>query len=122
MKFAILEHHDPRLGRHIDLLLEVPGSDDLRTWRMAKPPSLVSQPAEEISRHRRAYLTYQGPVYPDRGYVQSWDRGWYEALIDRPGIIRIRCRGTRGAGILELVGDAVDESAPWQCRWTATFR
>ena len=122
MNFVILQHHDAVFGRHIDLLLEVPNSKDLRAWRMASPPSLVPQPAEEIAPHRRAYLTYQGPVYPNRGYVARWDRGRYETLIDRPGIIRIACRGNKGAGILELVGDAIDESALWMCRWTSTFR
>jgi hypothetical protein len=119
VKFVILEHHDRVFGQHIDLMLEQPGKDGLRTWRMARLPSLQSQSAEELAPHRRAYLTYQGPVYPDRGWVRRRDRGTYQPLIDRPGLIRLRWEGESGSGILELEGDAVDDSALWQCRQTA---
>ncbi|MBY0589491.1 hypothetical protein K2X85_20135 [bacterium] len=118
MRFVILEHHDRVFGTHIDFMVEQPGSEHLRTWRMAKAPNGTAQPAEEIAPHRHAYLTYQGPVYPDRGWVRRIDAGTFDTIVNRPGLLRLRWRGTKDAGILELEGDSVDESALWQCRQT----
>jgi hypothetical protein len=108
-RFAILTHDHPHL--HWDLLLEVPGQETLRTWRLEKPPAPgeIIQ-AETLPDHRRIYLDYEGPISKGRGEVKQWDGGEYEALSQTATEIILRFEGTR------LQGEAVlhcDELGAW---------
>ena len=54
--------------------------DALATWRLHRHPVTVSErpiPATRIDDHRKAYLTYEGPISRDRGDVRIVDRGTY---------------------------------------------
>jgi len=85
---VILEHTTAD-GAHHDWLIEDPRlpnpqAPDARLWtaRVLAPPSQWTQLArfdlEVIAPHRRAYLTYEGPVSGDRGRVRRVAKGWCE--------------------------------------------
>lgn len=105
--FVIQEHRDGE-GVHWDLMLHRPREsndpDDkvLATWRLAVAPT-----SENLSRrlsavalpdHRRAYLTYQGPISHGRGHCQIFDQGLYEPIESHPDFWHIRLTGRRLSG------------------------
>lgn len=108
--FVLLEHDTTAcknapegVGRHWDLLLEVPGQERLATWRLtADPCQGMPVPAERIGDHRRHYLTYEGPLSDDRGVVRRIDAG--SAQIVREGLERLvlRLDGRHLAGLFEI--------------------
>jgi hypothetical protein len=78
MRFVILKHrgHD---DLHYDLMLE--GHETLITWSCSQNP--LTHPTAQCKRiadHRKAYLTYEGPVSQNRGVVEQIASGQYEAL------------------------------------------
>ena len=96
-RFAILTHNHPHW--HWDLLLEQPGRELLRTWRLERPPEPGSPiRAEALPEHRRLYLDYEGPVSGGRGEVKRWDAGEYELCSESPGRIELRITGGRTQG------------------------
>lgn len=100
-QFVILHHvlHD---GEHWDLMLETePGCERLLTWQLpAEPTGLGAFPiaARPIGDHRRAYLTYEGPVSGDRGHVRRVDAGQVEWLASGTGRHELRLKGRRLRG------------------------
>lgn len=59
----------------------------LATWQLARDPACLqaadsqeSVPARRIGDHRRAYLTYEGPVSGNRGTVSRVAQGQYELM------------------------------------------
>jgi hypothetical protein len=99
MRYVILQHD--WLGIHYDLMFEVGSA--LRTWRLDQPPQR-GQPLNAVRSfdHRLLYLDYEGPVSGDRGHVKRWDAGTYEGDLDAPNPLRLRLRGNRWQGIIEL--------------------
>lgn len=74
-RFVVLEHDSPR-GRHWDLMFETGAA--LATWALDEPPDAASEvQAQSLTRHRIAYLDYEGPVSGDRGSVARWDEGTF---------------------------------------------
>lgn len=88
-KFVLLEHDTtqptcpPPPGRevHWDLLIAADDTERVPTWRLLRDPraAVGEIPAERIADHRRHYLTYEGPVSGDRGYVRRVDAGGLRA-------------------------------------------
>lgn len=80
-QFVLLHHRlppDSDRPDHFDLMLE--DGDSLLTWAVADFPHERSQLAEELPRHRMAYLTYEGPVSKNRGQVKRVAAGSFEWL------------------------------------------
>lgn len=101
LRYSILTHTHPHW--HWDLLIDPDGEGLLRTWRLAKTPDdPAQQGAEELPRHRRIYLEYEGPVSGNRGEVAQWDQGEYHLLEQAKGILRIHCQGRQISGEIEL--------------------
>ena len=97
-RFVILEHDHPAL--HWDLMLEAKGA--LRTWRLPLPPMDGDLVAEALGDHRLAYLDYQGPVSGNRGNVERWDFGTWQADSLSDDAIDATIVGTRIQGRLAL--------------------
>ena len=75
MRFVIL-HHQANGGEHWDLMLE--HGEVLLTWQLLREPvdaSSLPIPARRIQDHRKAFLTYEGPLRQDCGQVRRTDRG-----------------------------------------------
>lgn len=116
MKYSVLEHHEDGSDRHYDLLVEQPGGE-LRTWRLKTPPSRVEQIATALEPHRNAYLKFEGPVYPGRGWVRRWDQGSVSLLLDHRGRWHALMRGERLHGLLTLETDPTGDETEWRCRY-----
>ena len=80
LPFVVLHHAESTGGEHWDLMLD--DGDALATWQLFAWPPTGRMRACEIFRHRRRYLTYEGPLSRDRGTVRRVESGVYE-LIDR---------------------------------------
>jgi len=101
-RFVIQEHHQAEQV-HWDLMLEK--GRCLATWQVAQPPenwSANSLPCQKIFDHRRRYLTYEGPLSRDRGYVKIIARGSYSPLEIDEKYWRITLAGDTISGIVEL--------------------
>ncbi len=83
-RFVLLEHRtDPH---HFDLMLE--HEEALWTWscyRHHMPQSVSTISFERLQDHRKAYLTYEGPVSGGRGTVRKVDTGTYRLDERNPG-------------------------------------
>ncbi len=58
-------------------------ADALATWQLHRDPATLTAgpiPATRIADHRKAYLSYEGPVSGDRGTVHVVDAGTYAVL------------------------------------------
>lgn len=105
-QFVILRHVQDD-NAHWDLMLDL--GETLATWKLTGNPLATMPPAEptapihaqRIADHRRAYLTYEGPISGDRGHVRQIESGdcrWSlvkgeEWLVELQGsILRARVR------------------------------
>ncbi len=102
-RFVILLH----VGHgedHYDLMLARGGA--LATWRLSSDPADIatgqSVPARRLADHRRAYLTYEGPVSGGRGRVGRREEGSYHIITRREGCWVFRLEGERLKGTFEL--------------------
>lgn len=117
MRTYVILRHAPAAGssraEHWDLMLDT--GTVLRTWALADFPALDSPiTAMQLPDHRRAYLDYEGPVPGDRGSVVRQDKGRYEVLEARPGLLTVRLESLCLNGILHLQQDFKDPQL-----WTA---
>ncbi|NLF30656.1 MAG: hypothetical protein GX591_07190 [Planctomycetes bacterium] len=91
----VVGHHVCTQGDHYDWMLDA--GDSLITFQCpAAPGALPSGTAAAVRRladHRRAYLTYEGPVSGGRGSIRIVERGRYEAWISPEGTWRVRTAG-----------------------------
>ena len=102
-KFVILFHSGYGTD-HFDLMLEM--EDYLATWKFLSFPSARAT-CEKLPPHRKAYLTYQGPVSHDRGEVTRVDEGLCD-LTETPDGMHVKLSGKKIAGkflLSELTGD-----------------
>ena len=92
------------------MMLEEP--DALATWQLHRDPRTLADgsiPATRIGDHRKAYLTYEGPVNGNRGTVHIVDRGTYTLVRRDEHCIEARFAGRHLSGDLTLRRDPVDE-------------
>lgn len=107
--FVIL-HHTGCGPEHWDFMFEE--SDGLATWQCPVNPAELS-PGEGIMchrlpEHRRAYLTYEGPISDGRGEVRRVEEGRYECLIRDERRRRVQLHGRVLNGLLELRQNQLD--------------
>ena len=77
LRYVVL-HHTACESPHYDLMLEQDAHGALLTWRVNHWPILASDTLIPIAPHRRDYLTYEGPISNDRGWVDRVAAGLYE--------------------------------------------
>jgi hypothetical protein len=73
--------------------------DVLLTWQLLREPTgpeSLPIPARAIGDHRKAYLTYEGPVSRNRGVVRRVDAG----TVEFEEITAERCVVELGGGLL----------------------
>lgn len=110
----VIQHHRTRDGEHWDLMLEVGAT--LKTWQLWRDPATIGEGpiiAKRIGDHRKAYLTFEGPIAGDRGTVQIYDRGRFgpiEMGADR-AVFSLLGERIRGQFALTQSGEG---SARWQ--------
>ncbi len=73
LRFVVL-HHTGVAEPHFDLLIEVPGSNELMTWRIGTGPGewagADAVGAVRIADHRVLYMNYEGEISGGRGEVK----------------------------------------------------
>lgn len=114
-RFVIL-HHTGGGPEHWDLMLE--DGRTLATWRLSRSPDphdATPIDAVRIVDHRKAYLTYDGPVGGERGDVARLDGGAFRLLGRRTDVWEFELAGQRIAGVFFLRKSAPD--SPRAERW-----
>jgi len=111
----VIHLHTGHGPAHYDLMIEQ--GEALATWQVPHSP-VESRPgdacaARRLPDHRKAYLTYEGPVSRGRGQVERIDRGTCELWETGEQVWRFRLTGERLAGEFELCRE-VDED--WTLR------
>ena len=91
----------------------------LATWRIERdclglrPGDCLS--ARKLPDHRRAYLSYQGPVSGGRGQAARVHCGTYETLDRRPDRLVVRLDSPGASAMFELVraAEPTDAGDDW---------
>jgi len=113
--FVIL-HHTGYGPKHWDFMLEE--GEALATWQCPTNPADLppgqTLPCQKLPDHRRAYLTYEGPISENRGKVRRVEEGRYERLAANEQLLRVRLHGKILTGLVELRQDQSDEG--WSLR------
>ncbi len=116
-RFVIQRHSRNKRGQvHWDLMLEK--GDSLATWQVEQQPGdwgNESIPCQKIFEHRLKYLTYEGPIRPDRGEVLIVGAGQYQVWEIREDYWKVSLAGDAISGFLEL--ERVKED-----QWMLTFQ
>lgn len=103
-KFVILFHSGCGTD-HYDLMLEM--EDYLATWKFASFPT-AGATCLKLPPHRKAYLTYQGPVSDNRGEVTRIDKGRCD-LTETPEGLHANLCGKKISGDFLLAEISNDE-------------
>jgi hypothetical protein len=74
LRYVVL-HHIGYGEPHYDLMVEDAPGGLLRTWRLDRWPAAEDVKVTSLPVHRRAYLTYEGPVSGNRGEVRRVAEG-----------------------------------------------
>lgn len=73
-RYVVL-HHAGVEAPHYDFMFEPAGGAALVTFRLQEWPPTRGQEVRRLKDHRRLYLTYEGTIPGDRGYVVRVDDG-----------------------------------------------
>lgn len=107
---VLLRHVLPDGSSHFDWMFPPDGSPDstLVTFRVSEPihhPEFDQFDAEMIGRHRRAYLTHEGPISGNRGSVTRAAAGLIR--VDELTDACIRCHVVWPSGPRAWIGTPV---------------
>jgi hypothetical protein len=113
---VLLRHELPDGSGHFDWLLDRSGRPDLLAFRVQERIDQLGQGARgftatRLADHRRAYLTYEGPVSGGRGAVTRVAEGTCEVQEGPDGF---RILGSFGQGALVFEGHALDSGGAWR--------
>src|SRR5436190_4649317 len=110
--FVVQEHHARRL--HYDLRLEADGV--LKSWAVTKVPSrdpAIRRLEVRTEDHPLDYASFEGDIPEGQygaGHVETWDRGFYENLSERPlsaaladGKVEVELHGQKLKGKFALI-------------------
>lgn len=125
LKTVLLRHDEPGGGHHYDWMIENPAPDpanaeaggaSLVTWRVDFPSRQWGERGTmdltPLKPHRRAYLTYEGPISRGRGSVRRVDQGSAAVRAWSPSEAVVDVNMTHFTGTLRL-----NRTAPHH--WTA---
>jgi hypothetical protein len=96
---------------HYDLMLEMlEAGESLATWQL-QADCLALRPGDSLAArklpdHRRAYLSYQGPVSGGLGHVSRVHAGTYETLDRGPDRLVVRLDSPNASAEFELTRSA----------------
>lgn len=110
-KFVILRHTGHG-DEHWDFMLET--DDALATWQCSADPADLSPGqglvCKQLPPHRRAYLTYEGPVRQGRGQVRRTEAGTYEDTSTKENERNLFLRGQTMTGRFALQREAAGDA------------
>jgi hypothetical protein len=101
-RFVVL-HHEGIPEPHFDLMFERAEVDaNLVTFRSPCWPITSRTTLLKLADHRIAYLTYEGPVSGDRGFVRQVESGLYESWKIGENVYEIVLPGRRSFGLKQV--------------------
>lgn len=114
LHFVIL-HHTGIAPPHFDFMFEMEPEALLTTFRCLTWPPAVGDVWEELAEHRRAYLTYEGPVSGDRGHVRRIDAGTlnHVVLAAEPPTLGLTMEGSNARSIAIAHRFDADSTTRW---------
>ena len=89
LRYVVLRH-DGVADPHYDLMFETSPGSSLATWRSGEWPPRPGTPLIHLNDHRAAYLSYEGKVSGDRGFVRRVYSGFHTVIDDGPELLRVR--------------------------------
>jgi hypothetical protein len=115
-RFVVLLH-EVGGSQHWDFCLEA--EDALATWQIERDPLTWAQcvsceplHARRLPDHRKAYLTYEGPVSGNRGKVRRVANGRYLPIEICPDRWIFELEGSQLSGRFELTSEGGDAGEP----------
>lgn len=83
LRYVVLRHEgvDPP---HFDLMFETAEGSALATWRAEHWPLRQHLPLVHLPDHRPSYLTYEGELSNNRGWVRRVAAGTHQVHSDHP--------------------------------------
>ena len=136
-RFVLLRHDCPAdylRPSHWDVMFEAAGA--LRTWALVELPNewvaslggdgcraaanhdQTRIECEELGLHRLDYLSFEGALSDDRGYVRRIEAGQFRVLAESPDMWELQLAGTRLSGRLRLSRSHGD-SRYWRVDWSS---
>ena len=109
-KYVVL-HHAGIEEPHYDFMFEPAEGEALVTFRLAEWPPSGRQEVRRLKDHRRLYLTFEGTIPGDRGYVVRVDKGMLHPRRDGVRWILRRDNGEPWMTVESLEGG--DEGDWW---------
>jgi len=83
LRYVVLRHEEIE-NPHFDLMFETAPGSALATWRAAEWPLRMMLPLTHLPDHRPSYLTYEGELSGNRGWVRRVASGTHRVLSDHP--------------------------------------
>jgi len=115
MQNFVIQEHIQKNSCHWDLMLQQENA--LITWQIPLCPSQwhgKPVPCRKIFDHRLKYLTYEGPLSQNRGFVKIYAAGNYQILDSAKNYWRINLHSDNIRGNMTLEGVQDDQ---WQLCW-----
>ena len=81
LRYVVLRHEGVE-EPHFDLMFETSPGSALATWRAPEWPLKTGTPLAHLPDHRPRYLTYEGEVSDDRGWVRRVASGTHQIRQD----------------------------------------
>lgn len=92
LQYAVL-HHWGIPSPHYDLLIESAPKAPLSTWQLSHWPITSATDARRLPDHRQIYLSYEGPVFNNRGQVRRIALGHCRILLQQGDLWRFELDG-----------------------------
>lgn len=101
LKYVVLHHYNID-EPHYDLMFETYPGSQLATWRSPIWPIDAITPVTRLKDHRRFYLTFEGEIQGQRGYVTQMAAGQCTVEVGEDAVWTIRFDGTAVPRVLTL--------------------
>ena len=87
LRYVVLRHEGVE-PPHFDLMFETAEGSALATWRAAEWPLRMMLPLTHLPDHRPSYLTYEGELSNDRGWVRRVASGTHRIHSNHPVLLQ----------------------------------
>ena len=89
LRYVVLRHEGVE-EPHFDLMFETSPGSMLATWRSPQWPVEMLTPLTPLPDHRPWYLTYEGEVSGQRGWVRRTASGTHQIQSDHPVLLQTK--------------------------------
>lgn len=101
-RYVVLRHEGVE-HPHFDVMIEMEEGGALATWRSEAWPIEEEAGLVKLAAHRRAYLTYEGPVSGNRGFVRQVEAGQCRVRVEPPDAWHVRGTSSQGREFILVI-------------------